>query len=336
MPDLYMDVDVALSEVPVNKVALIDDTDFKTREESVTYDQAGMDLVWNFVTTAGAMTQTAVTPTTSGVYDWTNQGNGMYSIEIPASGGGSINNDTEGFGWFTGFATGILPWTGPTIGFRAAATNNALIDGNLLDSEDAGLLYKSTIGTVSSQTVFLMDTDIVSSGQLVGKTVACKDASAAQSDSRYITAVNEATEEITINAAFPWTVVAGDTLRVFAGEHPAYSNSVYDAATGTELATLASNILRDTQLMLRKDAGIATDNSARLSAINADEGNGAGNYDNTTDSLEAREADLTAVKTKTDQLAFGATNSVDANLKNVADGSTLTSSGTGGQNYGES
>jgi len=133
MSEIWMDVDTALAEVPVNKVALIDDTDFKSREESVVYNQAGMDLVWNFVTTAGAYTQTAITPTTAGVHDWTSQGNGMYSIEVPDT-GGTINNDTEGFGWFTGFATGILPWTGPTIGFRAAALNNALIDGgDLLD-----------------------------------------------------------------------------------------------------------------------------------------------------------------------------------------------------------
>jgi hypothetical protein len=58
----------------------------------------------------------------------------MYSIEIPASGGASINNDTEGFGWFTGVATGVLPWRGPIIGFRAAALNDALCDGgDLLD-----------------------------------------------------------------------------------------------------------------------------------------------------------------------------------------------------------
>lgn len=123
-----MDVDTALASVPVNKVALIDDGDFKTREESVPYNASGLDLVWNFTTTAGTTTQTAVTPTTGGVYDWTNLGNGMYAIEIPASGGASINNDTEGFGWFTGFATGILPWTGPIIGFRASGTNDLLID----------------------------------------------------------------------------------------------------------------------------------------------------------------------------------------------------------------
>ncbi len=125
---MWMDVDTALSEVPVNVMPLIDDTDFKTRETAVAYNASGMDLVWNFVTTAGAYTQTAVTPTTSGTYDWAHQGDGMYSIEVPASGGASINNDTEGFGWFSGVATGVLPWRGPIIGFRAAALNNLLID----------------------------------------------------------------------------------------------------------------------------------------------------------------------------------------------------------------
>jgi hypothetical protein len=128
MPDIWMDVDTALAEVPVNLFPLTDDSDFKTRETAVAYNAAGMDLVWNFVTTGGSFTQTAVTPTTSGVYDWTHQGDGIYTIEIPASGGASINNDTEGFGWFSGVATGVLPWRGPVIGFRAAGLNDKLID----------------------------------------------------------------------------------------------------------------------------------------------------------------------------------------------------------------
>jgi hypothetical protein len=125
---MYMDVDAAVT-VPVNLFPLLDDTDFKTREAAVTYNQAGLDLIWNFVTTAGAQTHTAVTPTdTGGNYDWVNIGHGMYNIEIPASGGASINNDTEGFGWFTGFATGVLPWRGPVICFRAAGLNNVMVD----------------------------------------------------------------------------------------------------------------------------------------------------------------------------------------------------------------
>jgi hypothetical protein len=128
MAEMWMDVDAALAEVPVNIAPLIDDADFKSREVAIAFNQAGMDLVWNFVTTAGAFTQTAVTPTSGGVYDWAHQGDGMYSIEIPASGGASINNDTEGFGWFTGFCTGVLPWRGPVIGFRASSINDKLID----------------------------------------------------------------------------------------------------------------------------------------------------------------------------------------------------------------
>jgi hypothetical protein len=128
MPDLWMDVDTNLSEVPVNILPLLDDTDFKSREESVAYNAGGLELIWHFTTTAGATSATVVTPTTGGAYDWAHQDGGMYTIEIPASGGASINNNAEGFGWFTGVATGVLPWRGPIIGFRAAGLNNALID----------------------------------------------------------------------------------------------------------------------------------------------------------------------------------------------------------------
>lgn len=128
MPDLWMDVDSALGEVPVNLLPLIDSGDFVTVEDSVAYDASGMDLRWNFVTTGGAFTSTAVTPTTGGAYDWAHQGDGIYTIEIPASGGGSINNDTEGFGWFSGKITGVLPFRGPVIGFRASGLNDLLID----------------------------------------------------------------------------------------------------------------------------------------------------------------------------------------------------------------
>src|SRR3990172_9243186 len=61
------------ARLPVNIMPLLDDTDFKTREIAIVYNAAGMDLVWNFVTTAGAFVQTAVTPTTAGNYDWTHQ-----------------------------------------------------------------------------------------------------------------------------------------------------------------------------------------------------------------------------------------------------------------------
>jgi len=128
--DICMDVDVALAKVPVNILPLIDDADFKTIEDAVAYNAAGMALRWHFVTTAGAYTVTSVTPTTGGVHDWTDEGDaGIYTIEIPDT-GGTINNTEEGHGWFTGSATGILPWRGPVIGFRAAGLNDLLIDSS--------------------------------------------------------------------------------------------------------------------------------------------------------------------------------------------------------------
>jgi len=188
MPDLWMDVDAALTEVPINIMPLLDDTDFKSREESVAYNAAGLELIWHFTTTAGATTATVVTPTTGGNYDWAHQDGGMYTIEIPASGGASINNDTEGFGWFTGVATGVLPWRGPVIGFRAAGLNNVLIDsaysatrglagtalpdaaadaaGGLPISDAGGLNLDAQIGTDID--AILVDTGTTLQGELDG------------------------------------------------------------------------------------------------------------------------------------------------------------------------
>jgi len=138
MPDIWVNSLSAVT-VPVNVLPLLDDTDFKSIEEAVAYNASGMDLVWNFVTTAGVQTQTSVTPTTGGLHDWSHKGNGIYNIEIPAS-GGDVNNDTVGFGWFTGLCDGVLPWCGPRIGFRPAALNDKLCDGPYND-------YRGLAGT---------------------------------------------------------------------------------------------------------------------------------------------------------------------------------------------
>jgi len=124
-----MDVDTAVT-IPVNKLALIDNTDFISTEEAIAYNETNMDLIWHFVESDGTVTHTAVTPTTGGGdYDWAHGDGGIYEIGMPASGGASANNDTEGYGWFTGLCDGVLAWCGPTVGFRAAALNDALCDG---------------------------------------------------------------------------------------------------------------------------------------------------------------------------------------------------------------
>ena len=130
MADICFDVDTALAEVAVNKLPIVDAATGATIKTDLAYNASGLALFWHFVTPAGAHTVTAVTPTSGGSYDWAAQStSGIYTIEIPASGGASINNDTEGHGWFTGFATGYLPWCSPVYCFRAAGLNDLLIEG---------------------------------------------------------------------------------------------------------------------------------------------------------------------------------------------------------------
>lgn len=279
MADLWMDVDTALSEVPINIMPLTDDTDFKTREESVVYNQAGLDLVWNFVTTAGAMSQTAVTPTdTAGDYDWVNQGNGMYSIEIPASGGASINNDTEGFGWFTGFATGILPWRGPIIGFRAAALNNSLIDAGT-----TGLLAP----TVAARTLDVTATGAagIDWGNVENPTTAV-DLSA--TDIQLVDTATAVTNDVGVNE---WNGVALATTNPLPNAAPdAAGGLVISDAGGLDIDTMNNNvssILTDTGTTIPATLGTPTDlgGGATLADNNADMAGAT--FSSTTDSQEA-------------------------------------------------
>lgn len=195
-----MDVDVALAEVPVNILPLLDDGDFKTREVAVAFDAAGMDLVWNFVTTSGAFTQTAVTPTSGGNYDWAHQGDGMYTIEIPASGGASINNDTEGFGWFTGVATGVLPWRGPIIGFRPAAINRVLINAQTtllnLERSAASLHRGSVTGAATLTTLIDSSLTAADNDHYKGRIVIFTTGALAK-QATDVTAFNAATDQLT-------------------------------------------------------------------------------------------------------------------------------------------
>jgi hypothetical protein len=156
MADIYFDVDAALTEVPVNAMPLVDSTDFLTLEDAVS--ASSVTLTWHFVTSAGVYNNgVSFTPTASGgAHDWVDHGtHAVYTVEMPAS-AGTINNDTEGYGWFTGVATGVAPWRSPVYGFRAAAINDALCDGgDLLDvnvTQNAGTAITAAAGVQAVNT----------------------------------------------------------------------------------------------------------------------------------------------------------------------------------------
>lgn len=120
MSDIVYPINTALAEVPVNIVPVVLKADGTTVHADIAYNEAGMDLVWNFVTRAGAASQTAVTPTTGDDYDWAALGKGIYTIEIPASGGASINNNAAGYGWFSWSTTADVASRGPICEFSDA------------------------------------------------------------------------------------------------------------------------------------------------------------------------------------------------------------------------
>ncbi len=247
MADIWFDVDIAISECPVNLLPLIDDGDFKTIEAAVVFNQAGLVLLWHFVTTAGVMTETAVTPTTSGLHDWSDQGvSGLYGIEIPIA-SGDINNTEEGFGWFTGVATGVLPWRGPVIGFRAAKINNALIDdASMLTSLDIGLLYESVITTVTSVTEFIMATSFAHNDLWNGLEGSISDISGGVAVKVRIADCIDGTETIHIETtpALPFTVEAGvDVLRIYARESALSALNTFAPPKRSELTTDTNSIL---------------------------------------------------------------------------------------------
>lgn len=317
-----MDVDAALSEVPVNAVPLIDDADFKSIEASVAYNAAGMALYWHFVTTAGAETTTQVTPTTGGNYDWAHAGQGMYTIEIPASGGASINNDTEGFGYFTGVATGVLAWRGPTICFRAAALNNADIDGgdlrdvnvtHIADQSQtardigASVLLSSgtgtgqldfTSGVVKSNLVQILATALTeTAGQIAAAFKQFFDVASPTGTMKYISRV-ALVDTTTTNTDMRGTdsaATAAEMAKVPKSDSNVTWNSTALASINAEADTALADYDGPTYtelrnfviVMCRKDAAVATDFLSVVSAINADHGSGAGAFSNQTDALEA-------------------------------------------------
>jgi hypothetical protein len=118
MADIWLNVDSAVV-VPLNLLPFVDDTDFKSIETVVS--ASSLWICWNFIPVTGSPTQVAFVPAT--IYD---RGNGIFTYNIPAS-SGTINNDAEGSGWFTGSGIGLLPFRSPIFGFRASVLNSNLI-----------------------------------------------------------------------------------------------------------------------------------------------------------------------------------------------------------------
>jgi len=257
----------------------VDDTDFKTLETALTIANTDVKLSKN-----GA---SSVNKNSGG---GTHIANGEYSFTFDAT-------DTNTVGELTAIISvaGALV-VKKTFFVLSAVVYDAIYGSSptLLTAKDIGQLYESTVATVTSQTEFIMTDSIVSDGNWIGQTVTIEDASTGEAVVRYVVDVVQSTKTIIINTNCPFTVVATDILRVESRQHPAYALNAYDPPTKTEMDTAENNILSKmrayTRLLARNDTAVTTDQAVELAAINADDGAGAGDYNNQTDSLEAIDA----------------------------------------------
>lgn len=140
MPFLKVDTAIVVEIGP-----LVDETDYKTLETAIAYNESGMsvDLIKN---SASAITKVDITPTTGGANDWTHKGNGVYELEITAA-----QNDTEGSLRIVGVCDGVLPFESPVYTVVPANIYDSLIAGTDYVKTDMTQIAGAAVSTSSAQ-----------------------------------------------------------------------------------------------------------------------------------------------------------------------------------------
>jgi hypothetical protein len=219
---------------------------------------------------------------------------GMYNCEFDAT-----DTDTIGILTVLTHMTGALV-VKQTYQVMDGTSFDALfgVSATLLTSQDIGQLYESDVATATSDTELIMTVNIVNDDNWIGQIATIEDITTGDIWVTWISDVQQATETLFFEAApngtdtIPFTVAVGDIVRIESRVHPLFALQSYDPPTRAEATTDKNTIVADirgfARLLGRSDAAIATDQSVELAAMNANDGAGAGNYDNTTDSVEAQ------------------------------------------------
>lgn len=157
----------------------IDDTDFKSLEEAIAYNAAGMDVSLIIEKTDGTTAVTAITLTTGGTSDWTHKDGAYYEVEVTAT-----QNAEEGIAYIRGVCTGVLPFESPRYEIVKANIYDSWIKGtdtlqtdliqiggstltatNLEDMADYG--YDATQHKMQSDLIWIHGTSLVeTTGQI--------------------------------------------------------------------------------------------------------------------------------------------------------------------------
>ena len=190
-----------------------------------------------------------------------------------------------------------LKWIGQVLAAVAFDTLYAA-SPTILTPADVGLMYESDIATVTAEDELIMTVAFAVDDSWIGNVVSLFDISTSETYSGkagvgiWISDVLQATNTLKLSSVFPVTLAVGDIIRIHTAMHPRFTIELYDPPTRTEATADKDEIkakqLAFTRLMTRSDGFVDIDDAVELTAINADAGAGAGNFDPETDSIEAQ------------------------------------------------
>ena len=213
----------------------IDNTDFKSLEEAIAYDAAGMDVSLIVEKTDGTTAVTAITLTTAGTSDWTHKDGGYYEVEITAA-----QNAEEGIAYVRGVCTGVLPFESIHYNVVKANVYDSWIKGtDVLQTDVTQWLGTAVTANVAGQPTV----DVTRLGAATAPLIDLVDFASNGYDS-------------TNNVVFSDLVyIHGSALTETAGQLAAGFTKLFDVATpllvasdvmrGTDNAALAATALTD-------------------------------------------------------------------------------------------
>lgn len=240
---------------------VIDDTDFKTLETAVAFNAAGITVALHKQGVGGGdWTSTALTLAASGNNRWTHIGGGYYNVHVTAA-----QNDTIGKAHIRGIATGVLPFESSTeTVVPAEAFDNAL--SNAADE----VIVKTTIATLTSQTVFTLTDGPTDNNAINGALVIFRDAAtAAQKAYGFVNAYVGASKQVTLEAAPSFTIATTDYVTIVAPTQAMRLGADARAQVNTE----ADTAILDAALVAKLDAiddFVDTEMAATLAAVDTE------------------------------------------------------------------
>lgn len=161
----------------------------------------------------------------------------------------------------------------------------------------AGASVSADVAAVKSDTATSLSNESAIAGYIDTEVAAIK----AKTDQLTFTVTNQIDSNVLDWKSATAPAMTGDAYARLGAPNGA-SVSADVAAVKADTVSILSKLLKYVQLMVRKDAAIATDNATELTALNADGGSGAGSFANTTDSQEAIRDKETDIETDTAEI----------------------------------